>query len=323
MKFGMLVLEKMQARSDKGGALSRALSVLKWPLFVLCLYYLFSEVGGDQLVKVVSGYRVQDLLFVLFVSLFQYVSGALRLNYLTKYRAGFLVSFNATMLALGLNNVLPGRAGELAKMVHIKSSKGIGLSSGAGAVFWERFFDVNILVLGSSFGLFKTDNPYWMLPILGFMLAVWGGLFLLNRPVCRKKILQLVPARFRLKCDEFIVGTVQSFKFRELFQLSLYTVLYWAAIFVFVYAIFNGLTDLNLSLQAVITILIVSSFAFALPGLPGGVGVMEASVVMTAGWFNVPQPDALGAALMLRFIQLVPTVLYATVLMGVFRRRGR
>ena len=73
---------------------------------------------------------------------------------------------------------------------------------------------------------------------------------------------------------------------------------------------------LSIPLAAALAVFAIASLGMAVPAAPGGLGVFEAAVVASLGWFDVPRGEALAAALVLHMLQFVPTTLAGVALLS-------
>ena len=84
---------------------------------------------------------------LLIISFLGHILLAERLQFLFNRKISFVESFNASMICLAINNVLPAKIGEVGKVIFICKLKSFKLAYSLSNIFWERFSDLNILLL--------------------------------------------------------------------------------------------------------------------------------------------------------------------------------
>ena len=87
------------------------------------------------------------------------------------------------------------------------------------------------------------------------------------------------------------------------------TLLLWCCYAGSTVVLLRDAAGLEIGVAAALAVFAVASLGMAVPAAPGGLGVYEAAMVVSLGWFGVPRGEALAAALVTHMLQFVPTTL--------------
>ncbi|EPR37602.1 Lysylphosphatidylglycerol synthetase/glycosyltransferase AglD [Desulfovibrio sp. X2] len=292
--------------------------LLKLALVAACVLYAVWGADFAALTRAVAGYSPWRVgLIILYMVAILGVPG-LRLRYLCGPGLSVYAGAKATALGLGLNNVFPAKLGEVAKAAYLSRHCGFSAAKGLGLVFWERFFDVNLIfcLAAVSLGAASSRLPIWPgLAAVGCAWLVIGALRVW--PGLGTALLRLVPfERLRLFASELLhqLGAKLSLGFFA--RLAVLTILVWATYFLSQYLVLAWLADLPLAPGQILAVFVIGALGMAVPSSPGAIGVFEASIVFGLGLFGVPKGPALAAALVLHMIQVVPTTLCGLLVMA-------
>ena len=105
---------------------------------------------------------------------------------------------------------------------------------------------------------------------------------------------------------KILVG-FSSIQSKNLFLLFILTILIWCSYILVVYLVQYSFS-LNLSYHQTVLLLLISTLALSIPGLPGNIGTFEASVVYTLGMFNII--DNFGFGFILHSVSFIPYTLF-------------
>ncbi|MCK5359941.1 MAG: flippase-like domain-containing protein, partial [Gammaproteobacteria bacterium] len=101
-----------------------------------------------------------------------------------------------------------------------------------------------------------------------------------------------------------------------IFRVSVWTLIIWLLYVGQVALILLWAAQLELTLTAVLVIFVVSGIGMNLAASPGGLGVYEAAIVVSASWFGVGREEALASAIVLHVIQYMPSTVLGLLLMS-------
>ena len=282
-----------------------------------CLTYVLWDIDFQMLGRILTRYNPWMLLAVLLYSFIEYFPVSFRLRYLTGSPA-LLDCLKATLFGLGMNNIFPAKLGEAAKAYYLSRKTGHRLGNMLGLVFWERFFDLNMVLLIGLCSVAFIDAKSALIPLVAGVLAMWGAIILLRLvPATADLLLKIVPTTRLKALASDIIGQVRGNVRPGFFLiLGLYTVAVWVFYAGLFFLLIRPMAGLNLPFGAILIVFVVSALGMGLPSSPGGLGVFEAAVVLSLGWFGTPKEEALGVALVARFVQFIPTTLAALVIMS-------
>jgi glycosyltransferase 2 family protein len=237
--------------------------------------------------------------------------------------------WNAVLVGYFFNAVLPARAGELARIVHLNRRARVSHAQAAATVAVERGYDTLILLL-----LFFAAAPWlpsvsWLraaavvalllalaLIAAGFVAWRWHGrpLVVLLRPLVRRGLLgeERVAAWGHL-LGEGLAGLTRP---RTMLGVGLWTAVSWLVLALSNWLVMLGF-DLGLSPVAGLLVAVAGAVAMILPASPGALGVFEAATVVALDSYGVPTSEAVSYALVLHALNFVPFVVA-----GPFALRG-
>jgi uncharacterized membrane protein YbhN (UPF0104 family) len=279
--------------------------VVRLGLAGACLAYAAWGVDFARLTAVVAAFRPWAVACYLVAMLVFVLPGACRLRFLVGGRIRVGQGLAASTIGQGLNNLLPARLGEMAKTLYLSRKADLSLGQALEAVFWERFSDLNaLLVLGVAVALLLREGLV-LYPLLAVVGGAWCFLILLRlRPATVHAWSAFVPGqRTRLFVSEMLLLLQARLRLAFVGRLSLWTLTAWIG-YGITYAVGLCLmAGLPADPALVLSVFALATLGFALPGAPGGMGVYEAAVVVALGWFGVDKDRALAVGLALHLLQ--------------------
>lgn len=292
--------------------MKRALPVLlKYGISLLCLIYAFRGVPLRDLWGALRRFPVPPMFAAVAVSFVAYAVMGGRLTRMNVPTLSFRSCFCAVLAGLAVNNVLPAKAGEVAKAVWIGRSNHLPLDTALGIVFMERFFDVNILALLSLWFVWHMGQRNAGLLLLLCLAVGWFVLFLLRRRPERAALLARLPLppKFSEFLQHFLSALARHMSAGRLVWMTATSLLVWALYSLEMYVVLNGVAGLDLNRKAALSVFAVGSLGMLLPSSPGAIGVYEAVAVAALRAHDVPHDQALAAALFAHMTQFVPVTL--------------
>lgn len=226
----------------------------------------------------------------------------------------------ALLVGYFFNNVLPARAGEVARVVALKQREGVSRAETAATVVIERAYDVLVLLV-LLFILVPWLPPVsWLgaAAVLAVVLATClaAAIALLarygERPlrfVLRPLAwLPFVPAeRFDAAVRNLVRGLSGLRRPGLALEALLWTSLSWLVLGVSWWLLMLGF-DLELPLLAGLLVVIATDLAMILPSAPAAVGVFEAATLVALGAYGIEESRALSYALVLHALNFVPYI---------------
>lgn len=295
--------------------------LLRAGLVIGCLVYALWNVDPASLLETLASADPLRVLLVTLFTGFGYAALAVRLRVLSHHRLRLRTGLAASMVALGVNNLLPAKLGELAKALYLRERGSMPFSEAAVIVGWERFFDLNVLVLMALAGAYPYLHDTLLVPVALALLAAWGiawGVIRFGDPV-RRAIAQLPWPRLRTFLHDVHTHLDTRMVRGTLFSTALLSVVVWLLYASGFWLVLAWVFGLELAPLEVLVVFVVAASGMAIPSSPGALGVYEAAIVLALGWFGVPREQALAVALVMHAIQYLPTTLLA---LGVLSRSG-
>lgn len=287
-------------------------------LFLITVYYLLHQINFRVFILTFSKINFYLLISLIFIVAMTYIFPTFRLYFLANKKFNPLIFYNTQMLGMGLNSMLPFKSGDALKLIYLKNKTMISVSEGLSMAFWERFFDLNfIIVIGAAISQL-THLHFVTLALFGLLAFIWLVVIVNKKmPIFIRHLINLIPfSKFRLFCDRaahFLRHPQQSLKFYLL--VPLFTILGWLALYLIFCLIIKTIIAHQLSFMQIFIVFIAASLGFSLPATPGSIGVYEAAIVISLGWFGVDKNHALAAAVLIHIIQSLPPIIYSLILL--------
>jgi uncharacterized protein (TIRG00374 family) len=294
------------------------LRILNIFLVVACFGYSLWDVDITRLRAVFNNYSFGLLIAAQLYVLVALLPSAFRIRFLSQKRANLIESIEALFLGLGVNNMLPLKLGEVAKAIFLQKNVKMPLAEGLNIVFWERFSDLNALLIlaGISITIFMKKSPLFLV-LFGIVAGIWCFLLIHKRglKIIEKVSLVINLGRWQRFINEFLSHIKDCLQARFLLILAAHTVVVWIFLVSILYVIIWYVSGLNLSFGQILIVVIMSSLGMSVPSLPGAIGVYEASIVVALTYFGVAKEEALAAAIILHLMQYIPTTIGALLIM--------
>ena len=265
------------------------------------------------------------------VTILTMVLRALRWQYLLAPigNAHFAAAFRTTTIGFAASAVLPARAGEVIRPYLLARQEGLSATATFATIIIERLLDaVTCVMLLASFVLFfdtgmdRADSTlYGLLEIGGLVvgvlaLLVLGVMFFAARDpqaVGRwaYKLEHLLPGRMThglaVGLLRFAEGLAVVRTPRRLFSALLLSFPLWLSIAVGIWAVTEAF-GIDMPFTGTFLLIALLVVGVSVP-TPGGVGGFEAAVqIGLTSFYAVPNDRAVGAALTLHLVSLLPVV---------------
>jgi glycosyltransferase 2 family protein len=283
-----------------------------------CLVYIFWGLDIPKFFSALQNFRLGPIAAAQLIMVVGMIPPAFRLRFLTGKRLNAHSSLKAMMLGWGLNNLLPVKLGEIAKAFYIKQYGAMPLSAGLGLIFWERFFDLNMVLLLGLFSATLFTLKITFAPLIVLVAGFWLFLIvLLVRPSLTDVLLRIIPFQsVRVFSTDLLAYLRTCFQPSFFFGLVGYTVLVWFGYSLTTCVVVWWVAGFDLTLGQVLVVFTLSSLGMGIPSAPGSIGVFEAAMVFSLSLFGVEKEAALAAALVLHFIEFLPTTLGGLLVMA-------
>lgn len=280
-------------------------------LVAACLVYAFWGIDFGRLWGIVVRYDDVALVWTTLFSFVGYAIMALRLNFLSDFKAGNMRCFKAFLMGMAVNNIVPAKLGELAKAFYLRRECRFSLSRSITMVFWERFFDLNAILAMGLVVAFHFQLKMAFFPLAAAVGGIWAALWVVRSfPDFVGRVIDKMPAH---RITEFLAelklqvlhGVTPGF----LALLGLYTAACWIAYAASTFLVLLWVAGLDLSWAHAAAVFVISALGMAMPSSPGALGVFEAAVVFSLSLFGVDRSQSLAAGLVLHMVQYIPVTL--------------
>jgi uncharacterized protein (TIRG00374 family) len=314
---------------------------------VATLYLAFKNVPFADLVDYLSSINYFWVLPTVVVILICFVLRAIRWQFIlnSNHHISFWRAYHPLMISFMINCVLPGRIGEVARPVILKTKESIPFTTGLATVAAERIFDLGILIilfvalfaglaidpnLGIPFGdyvlnsdtlrfVFKGLLRLSILLVIGIVLVSiektrfiikWGimlipKLFFLASP----RVKELLQKRVSTPLVDNIAAGFSLVK--QPVRMSICMLVssgIWALHAFSLYIFALGCPGIALTFLEFAAVMTIVCFFIALPSAPGYWGLWEAGGVFAMIIFGISRKEAAGFTLVSHAIQIFPVI---------------
>ncbi len=234
----------------------------------------------------------------------------------------FYNGFKTTIISYGFGLALPLRLSEFLKPVYLKKQCGISLSTGMAAVVLERISDIVILTIFAVIGAFfllKIDYSYLL------FACCFIALFIALVFLFEYYFIGLFEVRFTKIWHKFAFNIVKNFvnilKKKSTYVGFFFGLIAWLISFSSVILYFKILGVSDIGLDGYLAVFLGSIIGGAVPALPGGFGIYEASVVYILGKYGYGFDESIILAIGLHVSQLIFSIL-ASIYLSLFGKLG-
>ena len=235
-----------------------------------------------------------------------------------------LPALAVVIIGFGMNNVLPFRLGEVAKLGYARRFFGIATPRLIAATALEKLMDLCALLILGIVASQLVVAPYLNRGVSIVAMLV-GGL------VMALVIAFMVLARWERsgrRTHSWIVDAFETLRAQKnkvrIVRLMSQTAVIWTITVASVYWMFSSVFP-QFSLSDACVLTLVLALAIAIPSAPAGLGLVEAAIVAYLHQALQADPNqSLASALTFHFIVAMPQMLATTVILikAFFDRRG-
>lgn len=231
-----------------------------------------------------------------------------QLMFLPEYRLPYWSVYTAMCAGYLANNVLPGRAGELIRLILLVSEEPVSAARTLATIVVERLLDILTLLVILVFLLPFVQLPaelvrgaqalgilallaaaammvfsFWKDRVLRWAHAILGKVRFLDRPGIYGALGHLIDgfAMLRSRLGLLLIGL---------------SFLGWVGVVLMAWSAAHAV-HLQAPLTAIIFAVVVTTVAMLLPSTPGYVGVFHSTAVFALAAFGIPASSAFGFAL--------------------------
>jgi len=251
-------------------------------------------------------------------------------------RPAFLPALTALLVGQTVNYVAPVWAGDLGRAYWLGDQTGHKKGLALGTVLVDKLCDLIFFLLFLAVLPLWVEMPAWLLPAVQTvgLAAALGVAGLVLGVVRREWMLRLagavcrpLPATWRertLRLADAVLDGLAMLRYPSTLAWAVvWSLALWGWDTLAHYSVFRAL-GLDLPILAALLLSTVLRAGFALPAMPGQIGVYEGIVVAGLRLFGVEGEAALGVGLLRHAVDFIPALGVAGLLLALGRRaRGR
>lgn len=295
----------------------RIFAIIGLPISGACLYFAFKGIHWISVIAALKAASYSALVLSLFFQLISLTVAGYRWKMIINLpEVSWTATLSAMMVGLMVNNVLPGRIGELVRPVLLGQETKVSKVFLFATVMIDRFLDLIVLVILGFLSFSQFPATPW-----AHRIALTGGLFvvvfLLLAGLCYSNFrIQVIPNQYRSRLEHLFAkfsSPVQNFKqgfarissIRRGLKVFGISCLVWSAWFLSMYYAL-GAFHLSLPVWGGILLLATLNLSGLIPSSPGYVGTYHLLAVVVLSIFGVEKEKALSFILVFHAIWYVP-----------------
>ena len=280
--------------------------ILSFCVATLCLYFAFNQVNIEDIYKALSDAN-KAYIFAAFTATFiTFILRSLRWMILLDSPKDIDLQkyISTTHIGYFLNNILPFRAGDIARAKLLSNnSNNIKFSFLVGSLVAEKIIDLWIVGLFSIFLiLFGFNNVLGLEFTIGILLLyiitsfiIFGNNFLANK----------IKKQFSIT-ENFFEGYLLVSKNK--IKLGSISLLLWCSFVAYMYTLLKSL-NIDLSFQQYVGITVISSIVTSLPISPAAIGTYHLAVIYFLTLYGIEIDKSQTAAILLHSVFLLYTII--------------
>lgn len=237
--------------------------------------------------------------------------------------------WRATAIGMMINNVLPARAGELARAFALtREVPAVPFSTSVASLVVDRLFDAVVLL---ALGLLAISDPAFpanatiagqpladwaiagaaltgVLLVLVYLLVFFPRALIVSFEIFSRRISPKLEERGRVALQRFSDGLSVMRSPRRFVLVFAWTLAHWLIAGLGTWLGFLAV-GIDLPFSAALFVQTVTAFGVALPSAPGFFGVFEAIAVVTLAIYGVPAALATSWAIGYHILTFIPITL--------------
>ena len=234
-----------------------------------------------------------------------------------------IYSIKLVLFGFLINNILPLRAGEVARSYILSKNKKVSFTFTLFSVMIEKIFDIVVLVLifiFSSFFIGHTinaiSNNFFYIEILS-LITLFSVIIISGRKKILSRIIHFFTKHFSKKLSKKINESTDSILnalsfTREVSYKHLFVWIFTFSIWIIeaiVFYIYFILMNINQNFFVALIVLVIVNIGIIIPSAPGYIGVFEWFFVFTLSLFMIDKETALSVAIIIHLTQYITIAL--------------
>ena len=279
---------------------------LSFCVATLCLYFAFNQVNIEDIYRALSDANITYIIAAFVTTFATFFLRSLRWKILLDSPKDLKLQkyISTTHVGYFLNNILPFRAGDLARAKLLSNnSTNIKFSFLVGSLVAEKIIDLWIVGLLSIFIiLFGFKNVLGLEFSIGILLLYVITSFIIfgNNSLANKMQKQFSITK------NFIDGYLLVSKNK--IKLGSISILLWCSFVAYMYALLKSV-NIDLSLQQYIGITVIASIVTSLPIAPAAIGTYHLAVIYFLTLYGIEIDKSQTAAILLHSIFLLYSII--------------
>lgn len=247
-------------------------------------------------------------------------------------RLPFKSLFESIIIGQMMTNVVPGRAGELARPYVLSRKEGVPFSTGVASVVVDRVFDGIVVLLfllvavldptfpkGATLGG-KSISSFAMVGTLGLLVGLAGLFTLVLFPAVFIRAARWMARVILPKLEEPVAGFLERFAAgltilrdpRRFLLAFMWTVVHWLVCAASYWIAYRAIGLEAPFMSAIFTQSLIV-LAVALPQAPGFIGVFEGAAFLGLSVYGVPKDIALAWAIAYHVTSFIPVTVLGLI----------
>ena len=280
--------------------------ILSFCVATLCLYFAFNQVNIEDIYSALSSADMSYIFSAFIATYVTFILRSLRWKILLDSPKELKIQkyISTTHIGYFLNNILPFRAGDLARAKLLSNnSSGIKFSFLVGSLVAEKIIDLWIVGLFSIFLiLFGFNNVLGLEFSIGILLLYIITSFIIfgNNSLASKMQKQFSITK------NFIDGYLLVSKNK--IKLGSISILLWCSFVAYMYTLLKSV-NIDLSFQQYIGITVITSIVTSLPIAPAAIGTYHLAVIYFLNLYGIGIDQSQTAAILLHSVFLLYSII--------------
>ncbi len=287
--------------------------ILSFAVSLICLYLAFRQVNFNDISTTLSQGKFLYIIYAFGITGSTFLVRAIRWNTLLGHPSSYTIHHfsSATHIGYFLNNILPLRAGDLVRAKLLSNhDTTIKMSYVIGSLVGEKIIDLWMIGLFTmvliGFGYTDVLGTQFTLILVGSYCL--SSLIIFGRHRISNKLLQYFPV-----LENFIDG--YKLVSKNKLRLGLWSVLLWTTFVVYVSIALQSI-GIELEIQQVLGLTILSSIVTSMPLAPAAIGTYHLAVIYCLhNLYGIDLEKAQSAAIVMHSIFFVYTIISGYIYM--------
>ena len=286
-------------------------------IFLICIAFFFIDwraVKNSFSSQHIEALLISQPIQFLLISIASYRLAILIQNNSNK----ILIFFQAYILSIGFNSFLPGRISELVKVTFLKEWLNIPVTNSSVGVIVERLIDLLILIglVLLGFGsLWLNFNYFLLASLFGLIVVFLIFISIYSDLICR--FIDTLPFnRLKDNLKNIVLKFKETLRSQGFTLAIILSIFLWVGSYLMLLLILKTIYGSGISMNDTIIIFSAMSLGRSIPGLPGGIGIYEAAIVLAMQYLGFGFSESLATAITVHASQIFFVTLVSLILFG-------